>query len=321
MATVVVIGGSGFIGSHLCARLGARGWRIVVPTRRADRARHLLTIPTIEVVEADVHADAALDALLAGADAVVNLVGVLHSPSGAPYGPAFARAHVELPRRLALACARNGVSRLVHVSALGADEHGPSEYQRSKAAGEVAIRENAGPVGWTILRPSVVFGPGDRFLNMFVTLCQLFPVLPLGGAHARFQPVFVGDLVGVIERSLDDPSARQQTFEVAGPRAYTLAELVRYAGRLVGRRPCIVPLPNSLAMLQAAVLECLPNPPMSRDNVRSMQRDNVASGAPPPFGMRATAMEAVVPGYLQGRLGRRGFHTFWRRARRGDSVN
>lgn len=316
MSTVVVIGGSGFIGSHLCARLGVLGERVVVPTRRVDRARHLLPVPTLELVAADVHDDAALDALLGGADAVVNLVGILHSPPGSPYGPAFAKAHVELPRRLAAACVRQRVSRLVHISALGADASAPSEYQRSKAAGEQAIRAQSGGLDWTILRPSVVFGPGDHFLNMFAGLCRIFPVIPLGGANTRFQPVFVGDLASVVVRSLAEADARGKTFEVAGPRVYTLTELVRYAGHLVGRHPLVVPLAPGLAMVQARLMECLPNPPLSRDNVRSMQRDNVASGAPLPFGMTPTALEAVAPSYVAGGLRRRSFEAYWRQARR-----
>ncbi len=295
---VVLVGGSGFVGYSVANRLAEAGVGTLVPTRRCSRAGHLLILPTVEVVEANVHDPATLAQLFAGADAVVNLVGILHSRSGSPYGPDFARAHVELPRKIVAACRQAGVKRLVHVSALGADPNGPSEYQRSKAAGEAEIRAAGEEPCWTILRPSVMFGRGDHFLNLFVRLAHRFPVLPLAGAHARFQPVFVEDVAEVVWRSLVEPSAAGQTFEVAGPRVYTLRELVEYATELAGRPRPIIPLPESAAMLQAAVMELAPAPLMSRDNVRSMRVPNVASGAPLPFGLTPTALEAVAPAWI-----------------------
>jgi NADH dehydrogenase len=303
--TAVLIGGSGFVGSAVAARLAAAGWRLRLPTRRLDRAQHLALLPMVEIVQADVFDPATLDRLMDGADAVINLVGVLHSPPGSPWGPAFERAHVRLPGELAAACARNRVPRLVHVSALGADPDGPSEYQRSKAAGEAAVRAAAPGVGWTILRPSVIFGAGDRFLNLFAGLARIAPVLPLAGAGARFQPVWVDDVAAVVCDCLERADSIGQVFEVAGPQRYTLAELVRFAAAQVGRRPWIMPLPESLAMIQARLMELLPNPLMSRDNVRSMRADNIASGAPLPFGRVPQALEAVGPGYLGGRTTRR----------------
>ena len=302
---VLIVGGSGFVGSAVASRLAAAGVALVVPTRRRERARHLLPLPTIEVVEADVFDPPTLARLMAGVDAVVSLVGVLHSPSGQPYGPAFARAHVELPTRLVAAARAAGVRRIVHVSALGADANGPSEYQRSKAAGEAAIRAGAPDVAWTLLRPSVIFGPGDSFLNLFAGLVRRFPLMPLGGAGARFQPVYVGDVAEVVAECLARPDAAGQTFELAGPQIYTLRQLVDYVGRLTGCRRPVIPLPEGLAMLQAAALECLPGPLMSRDNVRSMRADNIASGPPLPWGRTPTSLEAVAPCYL-GTVNKRG---------------
>jgi len=302
---VLLIGGSGFVGSAVAARLVADGWWVRVPTRRRARARHLALLPTVDIQQADVFDPKALDGLLAGVDAVVNLVGVLHSPPGIPYGPAFEAAHVKLPALIGEACRRRGVRRVIQISALGADINGPSEYQRSKAAGEAAIRNVRPDLDWTILRPSVIFGEGDSFLNLFARLVRFAPVMPLGGAHARFQPVWVEDVAEVVATCLQRSDSVRQTFDVAGPSTYSLADLVRYAAAQVGRKPIIVPIPEGVAMVQARLLELLPNPMMSRDNVRSMRADNVTDGAPLPFGLTPHAIEVVVPEYLGGKPTRR----------------
>jgi uncharacterized protein YbjT (DUF2867 family) len=301
--TVVVFGGSGFIGCHLVAKLSAQGMRVIVPTRRYERAKHLAALPRVEVVEGDTGDDAFLARLLAGRDAAINLVGILHSQRGTPYGPQFARAHVELPRRIAAACAAAGVPRLLHMSALGADVNGPSMYQRSKAAGEVAAR-SAPDVAATIFRPSVVFGPGDSFLNMFARMQRFLPVIPLAGADADFQPVYVGDVADAFVRALLDLKTRHQVYELGGPAIYTLAELVRLAGRYAGCERPVVALPPALGRLQASLFELLPGEPlMSRDNLDSMQVDSVVDPTVQAFtaamlGIRLTAIEAVAPHYL-----------------------
>ncbi len=313
---VVIVGGSGFIGSAIANRLCEAGAKVLIPTRRRSRAGHVLLLPNAEVVEADVHDPAALARLLAGADAVVNTVGVLHSRPGSPFGPDFARAHVELPQKIVTACRSAGVRQLVHLSALGADAGGPSEYQRSKAAGEHAIQAAGPDIAWTILRPSVVFGRGDSFLNLFAGLARLFPVLPLTGASCRFQPVYVEDVADAVWQSLIRPDAAGQTFELAGPTVYTLRQLVEYVSALVGKPRPVIGLPEGIGMLQARLMELAPQPLMSRDNVRSMRVDNVASGEPMPFGMNPTALEAVAPAWL-GTAGPRAFYyPFRRHARR-----
>lgn len=315
--TLLIVGGTGFIGSRLAQSLTGAGWRLLIPTRRRARAAHLLHLPTADVIEADVHDPARLAGLVAQADAVVNLVGVLHSPSGTPYGPAFAKAHVELPARLAQACRQAGVGRLIHVSALGAGADAPSEYQRSKAAGEAALIDACGDaLDWTVFRPSVVFGPGDSFLNLFASLARLFPVLPLGGAYTRFQPVFVGDVVAALRAALDQGRGVGEVLELAGPEVYTLADLVRLASTAAGHPRPVLPLPAPLAWLQATVLSWLPGAIMSPDNLRSMQRDNVASGTPLPFGLEPTPLEAVLPGWLGGRTERARLYPLRANARR-----
>lgn len=313
---VVIVGGSGFIGSAIANHLCEAGVRVLIPTRRRSRAGHVLLLPNVEVVEADVHDPAVLAGLFADADAVINTVGVLHSRPGTPFGPDFARAHVELPQKIVTACRTAGVSGLVHISALGASADGPSEYQRSKAAGELAVQAAGPDIAWTILRPSVVFGRGDSFLNLFAGLARSVPVLPLAGAGCRFQPVYVEDVAEVAWQSLIRPEAAGQTFELAGPTVYTLRQLVEYVSALVGKPRPVVPLPEGLAMLQARLMELAPQPLMSRDNVRSMRVDNVAHSAPLPFGLQPTALEAVAPAWL-GEAGPRAFYyPFRRHARR-----
>jgi len=304
--TILVIGASGFVGSHLVAQLAARGGcDIVVPTRRYMRARHLLPLPTVRIVETDVAQDAALAALLPGIDVVINLAGVLHSkagPAGSAFGPAFARTHVELPRRIVAACAAQCVPRYLHMSALGAAADAPSMYLRSKAAGEREALSNPA-VATTIFRPSVIFGPDDHFMNRFASLQKIFPVVPLGGADARFQPIHVDDVARAFIAALDADVTIGHAYELAGPKVYTLRELVRLAGIWSGHPRPIIGLPPGLARLQAWMLECLPGEPlMSRDNLDSMKIDSVATGPVAPIlGIEPVALEAVAPYYLSGR--------------------
>lgn len=297
--SILVIGGSGFIGSHIVAQLAASGRRVIVPTRRSARVRHLLVLPTVQIVDADVFDTQALDRLLPQVDAVINLVGVLHSRPGQPWGPAFERAHVELPRRLVAACQRHAVRRCLHMCALGAALDGPSMYQRSKAAGEQIMMEAAG-LQVTSFRPSVVFGPEDNFLNMFAKLQSLMPVLALGGLGAKFQPVYVGDVAQAFVQALDDPRSTGKVFELVGPRVYTMKELLHLAGSYSGHPRPVIGLPDALARVQAFALEHMPGGPlMSRDNLDSMKSDNIASGRyPTPAGWHPTPLEAVAPDYL-----------------------
>lgn len=303
---VLVIGGTGFIGSHIIAKLVDADCRITVPTRREGHATHLLLLPDVEqVIEANVHDDATLDRLVHGQDAVINLVGILHGkpgPAGTRYGPEFARAHVELPRRIVEACARNGVRRLLHMSALGAAPDAPSMYLRSKADGEAAAMSNPA-VAATLFRPSVVFGDNDRFLNMFASLQRVLPVMMLAGADAKFQPVYVEDVALAFVTALKDKRTIGKVYELAGPKVYTLRELVRLAGEYSGHRRPVIGIPHAFARLQAFFLEHLPGGPlMSRDNLDSMKVDNVRRSAlADELGIRWTSIEAIAPHYLRAK--------------------
>ncbi|MFJ2994228.1 complex I NDUFA9 subunit family protein [Pandoraea sp. NPDC087047] len=296
---VCVLGGTGFIGSHLVARLVTMGHVLRLPTRRVEAAKALGVLPGVELVECDVHDPRALERVIAGCDAVINLVGILHSDRGAPYGRAFARAHVELPRKIAQACKNQGITRLLHMSALGADSNGPSMYQRSKGDGEVAIRETG--IAATIFRPSVVFGPGDNFLNTFAKLQRRLPVVPLASATARFQPIYVGDVAQAFAQSLDNDVTMGKTYELGGPEVFTLEALVRFAGAACGCERPILALPESTARLQAAIFERLPGEPIiTRDNLDSMQVDNVMSGPlAPELDLTPNGLEIAVD-YLNG---------------------
>jgi uncharacterized protein YbjT (DUF2867 family) len=303
---VLVVGGSGFIGSHVIAKLASTGARAIVPTRHYENAKHLFVLPEVDdVVEADIHDDAVLNRLMIGIDAVINLVGMLHSKAGASgtrYGPDFAKAHVELPHRIVAACVANGVHRFLHMSALGADVNGPSMYLRSKGDGEKAAFSHPA-VATTVFRPSVVFGEEDRFLNMFASMQKMLPFMPLACADAKFQPIYVQDVAQAFVNALNNEHTIGKIYELAGPNVYTLRELVKLAGLYSGHRRPVIGLPPSLARLQALVLEHMPGGPlMSRDNLDSMKVDNVAQGPiAPELGIKPVALEAVAPYYLSGR--------------------
>jgi NADH dehydrogenase len=303
LENVLVTGGSGFIGRHLVAALAAQGLRVTVPTRHRERAKHLILLPTVDVVEADILERDVLERLVRGKQAVINLVGILHGRHGRrsergpnDYGPDFARIHVELPQAIVAACRHQGVKRLLHLSALGISPSAPSEYLRSKAIGEQAVLA-ADDLEVTALRPSVVFGPEDRFLNQFARLARFTPVLAIPCPQARFQPVYVGDVARAVVRALDDPDTFGKAYELCGPQQYTLKALVEVVCHITGRERIIIGLSDRLSRLQAAVMEMLPGKLMTRDNYRSMQVPNCCTGVFP-FGIQPLALEGVAPAWL-----------------------
>ena len=303
LENVLVTGGSGFIGRHVVAALAAQGLRVTVPTRHRERAKHLILLPTVDVVEADILEPRVLERLAAGKQVVINLVGILHSRRGRrsdrgpnDYGPDFARIHVELPQAIVAACRAQGLKRLLHLSALGISASAPSEYLRSKAIGEQAVLA-ADDLDVTAFRPSVVFGPEDRFLNQFALLARFAPVLAIPCPQARFQPVYVGDVARAVVRAIDDPDTFGKAYELCGPRQYSLKELVEAVCRITGRERAVIGLSDRLSRLQAAVMEKLPGKLMTRDNYRSIQVPNVCSGVFP-FGIQPLALEGVAPAWL-----------------------
>jgi NADH dehydrogenase len=291
--SILVLGGTGFVGRHLVAQLTTAGSRVVVPTRSRERARHLILLPTVDVIEVDVHDPAALAGLVRGVEAAINLVGILNESRPGD----FDRVHVELPRKLIAACHAAGVDRLLHMSALNADAQGPSQYLRSKGQGETLVA--ASGLQWTIFQPSIIVGREDAFLNLFARLQRLLPAIALARADARFQPVDVDDVATAYLRALADDATRGGRYPLCGPSVYTLRELVAYVGELTGYRRPIVALGPGLSKLQAWTLEHLPGKLMSRDNLASMQRDSVCNCPfPPLLGGPPAALEAVAPTYI-----------------------
>ncbi|NDC61423.1 MAG: complex I NDUFA9 subunit family protein [Betaproteobacteria bacterium] len=295
MCSVLVLGGSGFVGRHVCEALNRVGAQVTVPTRRLP-ARSLQMLPKVTVLQADVHDPRQLARLVSGHDVVVNLVAILHGNSAE-----FEHNHVVLARLLAQTCIDQGVPRLVHVSALGADLHGPSMYQRSKAQGEAALQSGVVQgLALTVLRPSVIFGEDDAFLNLFAKLQALTPVVPLASARTRFQPVWVKDVAQAIVHAVLHRDTIGQIYELVGPEVFTLQQLVEHAGNWAGHPRWVFALPHPLAYLQAALMEMLPGVPlMSRDNLASMQVDNLADGRLPGLSdlgvAHATGLDAVFP--------------------------
>jgi uncharacterized protein YbjT (DUF2867 family) len=284
ISAVLILGGTGFIGRHLVDQLLQENPEIsiVLPTRNFKNTASLTQKHSIKVITADIHQPGILEQLLnrlidiapPAHCAVINLVGVLHSKHGIPYGADFAKAHVELPKKIIAACQKLNISRLIHMSALGADSTGPSMYQRSKGDGEKLILNS--PLNWTVFRPSVVFGKDDRFINLFAQMQKFTPIVPLAGAKARFQPIWVNNVAQGFIEALKNSQTIHKAFDLGGPKIYTLAELVQFAGKISGHSRFVFPLPHFLAYLQAFLLEYIPGGPlMSRDNLYSMQIDNV----------------------------------------------
>ena len=280
---VLLIGGSGFVGRQVASKLASAGYKVVLPTRRSIYAKDLWVLPNVQVVEANVHDAVVLDDLCMriGEDGVViNLVGVLHDKQGTPYGPGFEKNHVELPRKIIAAMAKNKLQRYLHMSALGADVAGCSMYQRSKGAGEALVKEST--LNWTIFRPSVIFGAQDQFINLFAKLTKLFPAMPLANYTAQFQPVSVDDVATAFSMSLTMPQTIRQSYDLVGSTVYTMQEIVELAKRKVGASCKIIPVPAFVGYLQALAFEFLPGPTlMSRDNIASMQIPNVLPAGSP----------------------------------------
>ncbi|MEX2201691.1 MAG: complex I NDUFA9 subunit family protein [Dongiaceae bacterium] len=298
--SVTIFGGSGFVGRYVVQQLARRDWMIRVAARRPAQAQFLKPlghVGQITPIAANIRDDASVAAAVAGADAVVNLVGVLYSKGR----QTFETVHVDGAKRIAAAAHTAGAGRFVQISALGADANSTSDYARSKAAGEAAVRE-AFPAA-TMVRPSIVFGPEDSFFNRFAGMARIAPALPLiGGGKTRFQPVYVGDVADAVAEILDRPETAGGIYELGGPEILDFRTLMERMLAEIGRERLLVPIPFWAASLKASFLGLLPVPPLTRDQVRLLRSDNIVSGSQPGFaalGLAPTAMAAILPSYLR----------------------
>ena len=296
LGKIVVLGGTGFVGRTLVGALQERGYSVDVLSRNRERLRHLLVYPRVRVLSTDVYSATALQSRLAGADAVINLIGVLQSDGGG--GKGFERAHVELTGTLIAAMRGAGVQRLLQMSALNAGA-GDSHYLRTRGEAERLVKSSE--LHWTIFQPSVIFGPGDGLYQRFASLLGLLPVLPLARAQTRFAPVYVKDVAEAMLATLERPESIRQTYPLVGPTIYTLAQIARYAAQVTGRRRLIFGLPNLFGRLQGMVFDPLPAAlkPFSSDNFRSLAYDSVSErNGLAQLGIRPTPVELIVPDYL-----------------------
>jgi uncharacterized protein YbjT (DUF2867 family) len=311
-----VIGGAGFVGSSIVAKLDLAGYQVKVLTRHRERAKHLILLPNVQVVSCNVHDDIALAEGLKGCDAVINLVGILHESKRTT----FDLIHHQLPERIAKVCHQLGIKRLLHMSALQADENAPSQYLRSKARGEAALNRFKQSMNITIFRPSVIFGREDQFLNLFAKLIQYLPIILLAKPSAKFQPIWVEDVANIFVNSLQNDATFGNRYDLVGPTIYSLQDLVVKVMHALNKRRLIIGLGDRLSYLQAWMMEWLPIKLMSRDNVRSMAIDSIAEG---PMAneilLPLTSLDAVIPTYIQNKTPRAAYNQY--RAAAGRVIN
>ena len=310
---ICVIGGTGFVGRHIARQLVERGYDVRVLTRDRERAKHLLVLPSVDVVVANVHDPAELARQFSNMEAVINLVGILHEGRK----NSFDNAHVQLTQKILDACQRANVKRLLHMSALATAPDAPSAYLRSKAEAEkrVLAFQQAGFGEATIFRPSVIFGQGDSFINLFAKLIKTLPVVALACPNARFQPIHVQDVARAFADSLEQSRSFGQAYNLCGPKIYTLRELIVLIAALLGKRRPIIGLGPRLSYLQAWFMEWLPVKLLTRDNYYSMQVDSVCN-CEFPFDFKPSSLESVVPDYLAGASPRGKYALFRNRAGR-----
>jgi NADH dehydrogenase len=298
LLSIAVLGGTGFLGSRLVARLIREGHRVTVLSRDREQHKHLLVLPGLTLENCDVYQQVQLSERLRGQDVVINLVGILNERGFG--GAGFRRTHTELTQTVLRAARSAGVARLLQVSALKAAPDAPSYYLRSKGEAEKLIREQSAGMDWTILQPSVMFGPGDSFLNRFARLLAAIPLIfPLARPNARLQPVSVDDVIAALIASLHGGATSRQTYELGGPDIYSLREIVGAVAKLTHRRRIIVGLPDFVARLQALVMDFVPGRPFSSDNYRSLKIDSICTdNGLPKLGIKPHSMMASARQYL-----------------------
>ena len=309
---IVLVGASGFLGRHLLQALIDDRHQCVVLTRTAVRRKTTDMLTGVKLVQADVFDAKVLAEKFAGADAVISMAGILNETGND--GKGFRKVHVELVEAIIKACQETGVSRLLHVSALNAGK-GESYYLKTKGEAESILKAAEG-VNVSIFQPSVIFGKGDEFFNRFAGMLHVMPFMPLACPNARLQPVYAGDVAAAMLASLEDPMTWGKSYELAGPKSYTLKELVEWTARTMGLRRHIIGLPKPLSAAMAAVMDLVPGKPLSRDNYKSLQTDNVSeSNGFTYFGIYPRAIDSVVPDYLTGSLRQRRLQNFRRRVK------
>ena len=340
--TVCVIGGAGFVGHAIVHLLNEQGYAVRVPARHRERSKDLLVLSDVDVVQANIHDPGELTEVLAGVDAVINLAGILHETTvgridkpGAARGD-FYQVHIALPRKILNACAKHGIKRLLHMSALHPDATARSAYSRSKGVGEalvceagVAHSENErwyldGPkfthgqnLALTVFRPSVIFGPEDSFLNQFASLLRRLPLLPLACGDAKLQPVYVEDVARAFVMSLENPATFGQAYDLCGPKVYTLRQLVDYVAQIQNRKSWVFTLNDRFSYFQAWLLEWLPGKLMTRDDYYALKCGSVCGcDFPAVFGFQPTPLEVIAPKYLAPAAQRSPFDDFRGSARR-----
>ena len=309
----VVLGGSGFVGSAIVAKLVSAGYQVTVLTRRLDHAKHLSLLPGVTLKVCNVFDAQALRSALQGTDAVINLLGILHQSGKV----SFTQVHEHLPVQLAKLCQDLGIKRLLHMSSLCAATDAPSLYLRSKGQAEVALAGYAPGLAITVFRPSIIFGRADQFINLFAGLIKHLPLVVLVKPNAKFQPVWVEDVATCFVASLNQPASFGLSYDLVGPKVYTFRALLKAIMQTLGVYKPILGLNDALSYVQAFLMECLPIKLMSRDNIRSMQVDSVSDQAFPEWlDLRPSALETIMPQYLIDQTPRGAYDRFRGKAAR-----
>lgn len=316
--TVCVLGGTGFVGMHLANQLSKAGYQVRIPSRRRERHRDVLVVPTVDVVDANVHDSKQLESLVSGCDVVINLVAILNERKRGD----FQRVHVELPSKVVNACKTAGVGRLLHMSSLNADPvQGPSRYLRSKGEGQkFVLAAQSEHLAVTVFRPSIIFGPGDNFFNMFASFLSLTPLIfPVVCPNAKFAPVYVGDVAKAMVDAIAKPASYGRAFNLCGPGVYRMQQLVEYVNQVIGARRAVIGLGDGASRLMATVLGMVPGSPMTTDNYLSMQIDSVCDRSDTGAIICSNALESIVPYYV-GRKDQRSLYDAHRTVARHDSL-
>ena len=306
---IAILGGTGFVGQSLCNRLSKDGYKLKVPTRNREYNRdNLILLPNLELIETDIHNSDDLKELLIDCDAVINLVGILNEKRN--NGKGFRKVHVELVKNLISICKVHGIRRILQISALGTDaKNGKSFYLKTKGEAEKLLHSNSVGIKTTILKPSVIFGKKDSFFNRFAKLLKICPFFfPLACYKTKFSPIYVLDVVEMIAKSINDPNSYNKSYQLCGPKTYSLKNLISFTSETLDLKCVIIPLNNALSYFQARVFDFLPNKPFSTDNYLSAQTDSICECNDLfRYNIKPTAIEDIVPQYLAGYK----YHSFY----------